>query len=95
MKVSYYPETDTLYIDLSGQSSEESEEVAPGVVLDFGAGDVVVGIEIEGASRCVDLSALESVSVPVKARRKAVVTAVKDGTATYRATSVSRSRRTK
>ncbi|MBC7226040.1 MAG: DUF2283 domain-containing protein [Thermoflexales bacterium] len=29
-----YPDTDSLYIDLSERTSEDSREVAPGVVLD-------------------------------------------------------------
>ena len=35
MKLSYYPETDQLYIDLCDGESVESEEDAPGFVLDF------------------------------------------------------------
>ena len=35
MKFYYYPETDSLYIDLSERTSVDSQEVAAGVVLDF------------------------------------------------------------
>ena len=35
MKMSYYKDTDSLYIDLSEKPSKESLEVAPGIVLDF------------------------------------------------------------
>ena len=31
----YYPDTDMLYIKLANGVSTESEEVAPGIVLDF------------------------------------------------------------
>ncbi len=34
MKNDYYPETDSLYIDLSHKTSVESREVSDGVVLD-------------------------------------------------------------
>jgi len=34
MKIDYYPETDSLYIDLSEKSSVESREISEGVVLD-------------------------------------------------------------
>jgi len=37
MKFKYYAETDSLYIDLSEKTSVDSNEVAPGVVLDFDA----------------------------------------------------------
>ena len=59
MKIDYYPDTDTLYIGLSSKKSAESEDVAPGLVLDFGQNQQVVGIEIEHASKMVDLKRLE------------------------------------
>jgi uncharacterized protein YuzE len=60
MKINYVEETDTLYIDLAAKPAVESEEVSPGLVLDFDGQGLVVGIEIEGASRLADLSTLES-----------------------------------
>jgi len=33
MKLKYYPETDSLYIDLSEHSSVESREISEGVIL--------------------------------------------------------------
>jgi len=65
MKFHYYPETDTLYIDLSERASEDSREVAPGVVLDFDAEGNLVGIEIDRASKIVNLSRLEAESLPI------------------------------
>ncbi len=62
MKVQYYPETDSLYIDLSQKISADSQEVAPGVVLDFDAEGHLVGIDIDHASQFVDLSQLEAES---------------------------------
>ena len=35
MRISYYPETDSMYIDLSAMKSSESREVSPGIVLDY------------------------------------------------------------
>lgn len=65
MKFHYYPETDSLYIDLSDRSSSDSQEVAPGVVLDFDAEGALVGIDIENASKIVDLSRIEAEELPV------------------------------
>ncbi|MEW6770286.1 MAG: DUF2283 domain-containing protein [Bacillota bacterium] len=65
MKLHYYPETDSLYIDLSERTSVDSREVAPGVVLDFDAEGHLVGIDIDRASRVVNLSRLETESLPV------------------------------
>lgn len=60
MKFHYYPETDSLYIDLSAKVGVDSNEVAPGVVLDFDANGQLVGIDIDNASKIVDLSRLSS-----------------------------------
>jgi uncharacterized protein YuzE len=64
MKFYYYPETDSLYIDLSEKASVDSRQVAPGVVLDFDAEGHLVGIDIDQASKVVSLSRLEAESLP-------------------------------
>ncbi len=75
MKFDYYADTDSLYIDLSNRPSAESEEVAPGIVLDFDAQGHVVGIDIEDASKIVDLSRLESNALPLAQMRVAAIPA--------------------
>lgn len=65
MKFHYYPETDSLYIDLSEKVSADSREVAPGVVLDFDAEGHLVGIDIDHASQIVNLSRLEAEALPI------------------------------
>jgi uncharacterized protein YuzE len=65
MKLRYYVETDSLYIDLSERASVDSREVSPGVVLDFDAEGHLVGIDIDGASKVVDLSRLEAEALPL------------------------------
>ena len=55
MKVNYFPDTDSLYIDLSEQPSVESREVSDGVVLDYDAAGRLVGIDIDNASTKVEL----------------------------------------
>lgn len=61
----YYSESDTLYIELARAVSTESEEVAPGIVLDFDENERVIGIEIEDASSFIDLSRLEVSALPI------------------------------
>jgi len=61
----YHQDTDMLYIQLADRASAESEEVAPGIVLDFDERNQVVGIEIEDASTVVDLSRLEVLALPI------------------------------
>jgi len=59
MKLSYYPDTDSLYIDLSEQTSADSMEISEGVVLDYDESGNIVGIDIDNASRKIALSELE------------------------------------
>jgi uncharacterized protein YuzE len=66
MKLRYYSDTDSLYIDLAERPSVDSREVTPGVVLDFDASGILVGIDIDQASHHLDLSGLGNGSVPVE-----------------------------
>lgn len=59
MKFSYYPETDTLYIDLLDRPGADVLEIAPDFVMDVDADGTPVGIEIEHASERTNLSRLE------------------------------------
>lgn len=65
MVFQYHPETDMLYIKLAAGVSTESEEVSQGVVLDFDEHNKVIGIEIEDASKFIDLSRLEVSALPI------------------------------
>jgi uncharacterized protein YuzE len=66
MKVGYFSDTDSLYIELSERPSAESEEVAPGVVVDFDKEGRIVGIDIDQASKVLDLSRLDTESSPLR-----------------------------
>jgi uncharacterized protein YuzE len=66
MKMKYYSDTDSLYIDLNERPSAESLEVAPGIVLDFDEQNHIVGIDIDNASQILNLSELEISSIPSK-----------------------------
>lgn len=65
MKLHYYEETDSLYIDLSERDSADSREVAPGVVLDFDADGRLVGIDIDRASQIANLTQLVADRLPL------------------------------
>jgi uncharacterized protein YuzE len=66
VKMSYYKDTDSLYIDLTEKPSKESLEFAPGIVLDFDEENNIVGIDIDRASQILNLSELEISSIPSK-----------------------------
>ena len=53
MKLKIDEEADALYLRLDESAIVESEEVQPGVVLDFNAEKVVVGIEVLNISKRV------------------------------------------
>ncbi len=58
MRLNYYPDTDSLYIDLSEQASADSLEISEGVVLDYDAAGNLTGIDIDNASTKVELKKL-------------------------------------
>jgi uncharacterized protein YuzE len=68
MKLNYYPETDSLYIDLSEKPSAESKEISEGIVLDYDAEGNLVGIDIDNASKKVQLRELTLSRVPAEIR---------------------------
>ena len=65
MKLHYYPATDSLYIELADGAGVETREVVEGVNVDIGADGAVVGIDIDGASRKLDLATLETEGLPI------------------------------
>ncbi len=65
MKLHYYPETDSLYIELADGAGVETREVVEGLNIDIGADGAVVGIDIDGASRKLDLGTLETEGLPI------------------------------
>jgi uncharacterized protein YuzE len=66
MRLDYHPETDSLYIDLSERPSTESREISEGVVPDYDAQGNLVGIDIDNASRKVELHKLILSRLPGK-----------------------------
>jgi uncharacterized protein YuzE len=64
MKLHYYPETDSLYIELKSEPGVEAREIVAGLVADLAANGDVVGLDIDHASRKLDLSKVETVALP-------------------------------
>lgn len=55
MKLQYYPDTDSLYLDLVERVAVDSLEVTNGIVLDYDHDGNLVGIDIDNASQRIDL----------------------------------------
>ena len=64
MKLAYYAETDSLYIDLATGPSVECREVSPGVVIDLDEKGNITGIDIDHASR-LDLGEVALTALPL------------------------------
>jgi uncharacterized protein YuzE len=66
MKLHYYPETDSLYIELKPTPGTTTREVTDGLVVDLDEQGEVVGFDIDFASKRFDLSKLETVALPLR-----------------------------
>ncbi len=66
MKLNYYPETDSLYIDLSSKQSKESLEISEGIILDYDDDGHITGIDIDNASKKIDLNEIILNKVPAQ-----------------------------
>ena len=64
MKLHYYPETDSLYIELKDTPGTQVREIVEGLVIDLDADGNVVGLDIDHASRELDLSRVETIALP-------------------------------
>lgn len=61
MKIQYFPDTDTLYIDLANRPSTESEAISESLIVDLDSGGKPVGITIEQYSQTADSTAIETI----------------------------------
>ncbi len=69
MKLSYYPETDSLYVSLKPGPGTTTREIALGFNIDLDATGEVVGFDIDKAFQRVDLSTLDAKALPVRTER--------------------------
>ena len=67
MKLHYYPETDSLYIELKSAPGTQTREIVEGLNVDLDANGDVVGFDIDHASGKLDLSSIETIALPVSA----------------------------
>ena len=69
MKLHYYPETDSLYVEFRAGPGANTIEVTEGLNVDMGADGEVVGFDIDHASRRLDLHTLETEALPLHSIR--------------------------
>lgn len=66
MKLHYYPDTDSLYVELKPGPGSETLEVSNGLNVDLDSTGDVVGFDIDRASTRFDLSTLEVEALPIR-----------------------------
>jgi uncharacterized protein YuzE len=62
MKTKYDPEANALYVKFSDDKIERTEELRPGIILDFDSRGHIVGIEMLDAKQKLSESALKSLA---------------------------------
>ena len=65
MRLHYYPETESLYIELRDEPGTNSREVADGLLADLNDQGRVVGLDLDCAFHSVDLSEVEAIGLPL------------------------------
>lgn len=84
MKLNYYRDTDSLYIDLSEKKSVDTVEISEGVLIDYDVKGNIVGIDIDNASKKLSIKKLVINSLPIelifprKSGHKTYLTAVRE-----------------
>ena len=71
MKLHYYPETDSLYIELRNTHATLTREISAGVNANFDDAGTLIGLDIDHASTKLDLTTLETIALPVRALKAA------------------------
>ncbi len=71
MKLHYYVETDSLYIELRAGAGVEVREIADGLNADLDADGHVIGLDIDHASTMLDLTTLETTALPHRSMKAA------------------------
>jgi uncharacterized protein YuzE len=69
MKINYYPDTDSLYIEFSEKESSESVEISEGVVLDYDVEGALVGMDIDNANKKINLRELVLNKLPFEGQK--------------------------
>ena len=65
MRLNYDVSTDSLYIHLTDATAVDSDEMAEGIVLDYGAAGELVGIDVQHASHKADIHRLAISHLPL------------------------------
>jgi len=65
MRLHFDEKADAVYVRLDDSKIVESQEVQPGVILDFDSSQQVVGVEILGVKKRISLDDLKEIHVKI------------------------------
>lgn len=71
MRIEYYPETDSLYIELADRPGADTRVLDEGIVLDVDEQGRAVGLDIDQASKHLDLRKLNLRRLPFEVEQTA------------------------
>jgi len=71
MNIEYFPETDSLYIDLADRPGADTIELENGILLDIDKNGRAVGLDIDQASKHLSLSKLNLKRLPFEVEQVA------------------------
>ena len=77
MKIEYFPDTDSLYIELNDRPGTDTREIEPGIILDLDAQGRAVGLDIDQASKHLDLGKLSLHHLPIVPSQVSLTTPLK------------------
>jgi uncharacterized protein YuzE len=69
VRLKYYRDTDSLYIELSSKPSAQSQEIAEGFVLDYAEDGSLVGIDIDNANCKIDRDEITLSKLPTEGEK--------------------------
>jgi len=71
MKISYNPEYDVMYMEFSGGKVDDTIEVEPNVLIDYGDNGEIIGIEILNASKIMTANPLQEIVSKIQEKAEA------------------------
>jgi len=71
MKISYNREYDVMYMEFSGGMVDNTIEVEPNVLIDYGDNGEIIGIEILNASKIMTANPLQEIVTKIQEKAEA------------------------
>jgi len=71
MKISYNREYDVMYMEFSGGMVDNTTEVGPNVLIDYGDNGKIIGIEILNASKIMTANPLQEIVTKIQEKAEA------------------------